>query len=63
MKAQHNIMQPSRKTFKNSAGKWIEKRTKTTIVLCPCGNKYIQTLKDQTRCIRCIYNKIPLKVS
>ena len=58
---QHNIMTPSRKTFKNARGKWIEKRTETVIVLCPCGNKYIQTMKDQTVCIRCTYRTLPAR--
>ena len=56
------LLTPSRKTFQNSLGKWIEKKTRTEILLCSCGVKYIKTRKDQTVCIRCIYRTLPIKL-
>jgi hypothetical protein len=45
----------SRKTFQ-SHGKWIEKATRTEILVCSsCGSKYIKTRPDQVSCIKCIY--------
>ncbi|MDO8594437.1 MAG: hypothetical protein Q7R93_02900 [bacterium] len=58
---QHNIMQPTKKTFQNNVGKWIEKKTLTEILLCVCGNKYIKSRKEQIVCIRCIYRTLPQK--
>ncbi len=54
-------MTPSRKTFQNTVGKWVVKTTRTEILLCICGNKYIKTRKDQAVCIRCIYKTLPVK--
>ena len=54
-------MQPTKKTFQNNLGKWVEKRTKTEILSCVCGSKYIKSRKDQTVCIRCIYRTLPVK--
>ncbi|MFA5841925.1 MAG: hypothetical protein WC835_03140 [Candidatus Paceibacterota bacterium] len=53
-----NFMQngPS-KTFQNK-GKWVERTTKAAVLLCSCGNKYIQTRGDkQTTCVKCMYKK------
>lgn len=64
MKTKHrpnNIMTPSRKTFQNTLGKWVEKKTRTEVLLCSCGAKYIKTRKEQTVCIRCIYRTLPAK--
>ena len=50
-------MQPTRKTFQNTEGRWIERRKKTEILTCEsCGGKYIETRKNQKTCIRCIYS-------
>ena len=47
---------PTKKTFQNNLGKWIEKRTLTEILVCSsCSGKYIKSRKDQATCIRCIY--------
>ncbi len=44
----------ARKTFQ-IGGKWIEKTTKTEILVCfSCSGKYIKTRKAQDVCIRCI---------
>ncbi len=59
---QNSIMTPSKKTFQNPVGKWIEKKTRTEILLCVCGGKYIKTRKEQTVCVRCIYRTLPVKV-
>jgi len=49
-------MQPTKKTFQNEEGRWIERRRKTEILVClSCGGKYIETRKNQKTCIRCIY--------
>ncbi len=53
-------MTPSRKTFQNTVGKWVVKTTRTEILLCTCGNKYIKTRKDQAVCVRCLYD--PVKI-
>ncbi|MSU56197.1 MAG: hypothetical protein EXS51_02730 [Candidatus Taylorbacteria bacterium] len=60
---QHNIMTPSRKTFQNGIGQWVVKKTRTEILLCICGNKYIKTRKNQEVCVRCIYRTLPVKAS
>lgn len=60
---QHNIMTPSRKTFQNGIGQWVVKKTRTEILLCVCGNKYIKTRKNQEVCVRCIYRTLPVKTS
>ena len=60
---QHNIMTPSRKTFQNGIGQWVVKKTRTEILLCVCGNKYIKTRKNQEVCVRCIYRALPVKAS
>ena len=52
-----NPTQLPRKTFQE-AGKWIEKPTKTFILMCACGVKYIKTRKDQTTCIKCFTRRI-----
>lgn len=41
------------KTY-NQDGKWIDKTTKTEILVCECGNKYIKTREAQATCLRCI---------
>ncbi len=49
-------MTPTKRTFQNKAGKWVERSIKTEILLCSsCGTKYIKTRTDQVVCIRCIY--------
>ena len=40
------------KTFQQD-GHWIVKIKKTPILLCECGNKYIKTRMEQTKCLRC----------
>jgi hypothetical protein len=47
---------PAKKTH-SQRGKWVFKPTKSTIVICTCGNKYIVTRKEQTTCIDCIYGR------
>jgi len=42
-------------------GKWIPKKTKSEILLCVCGNKYIKTRPRQVECILCISKKVRLK--
>lgn len=56
-------MTPSRKTFQNGIGQWVVKKTRTEILLCICGNKYIKTRKNQEVCVRCIYRTLPVKAS
>lgn len=41
------------KTFQQD-GHWIEKPNKTAILVCECGNRYLKTRPNQTRCLRCI---------
>ena len=41
------------KTFQEN-GHWIEKKNKTAILVCECGNKYIKTRAAQARCLRCL---------
>ncbi|MEK7115334.1 MAG: hypothetical protein AAB471_00560 [Patescibacteria group bacterium] len=40
------------KTFQKD-GKWTEKPTKTEILVCVCGNKYIKTRDGQISCLKC----------
>ncbi|KHO47099.1 MAG: hypothetical protein QT00_C0003G0021 [archaeon GW2011_AR5] len=43
-----------RKTYQ-IAGKWIEKTTKTEVLVCSaCGGKYLKTRTVQETCVRCI---------
>ena len=35
-------------------GTWVERPRRAEIVMCECGNKYIKTRKNQTRCLRCL---------
>ena len=42
-----------RKTFQQD-GHWIEKPHKTAILVCPCGNRYLKTRRNQERCLRCL---------
>ena len=44
----------SKKHFQKD-GKWISRPSKTEILVCVCGGKYIKTRKDQTLCIKCMY--------
>lgn len=53
---QPNLAIVPKKTFQK-AGKWIEKPTRSIILVCACGAKYIKTRKDQTGCIKCFMNK------
>jgi len=48
-----NIQTVSKKHFQKD-GKWIVKPTKTEILLCKCGNKYIKTREGQKNCVRCL---------
>jgi hypothetical protein len=45
-------MKPSTKTFQ-VAGKWTERKTKTAVTICLCGNKFIKTKETQLVCIWC----------
>ena len=38
----------------NQPGKWVYKPTRSAVLVCSCGNKYISTRKDQTVCVSCI---------
>lgn len=38
-------------------GHWIVKPSKTEILLCACGNKYIKTRPGQGACLRCTYKR------
>ncbi len=40
--------------FQNTKGKWVEKVTKSTVLLCVCGNKYLKTRPQQTTCVPCL---------
>ena len=35
-------------------GKWVYKPTRSTVLVCSCGNKYIATREGQTVCVSCI---------
>lgn len=41
------------KTFQQD-GHWIVKIKKTPILTCECGNKYLKTRPQQSRCLRCM---------
>lgn len=38
----------------NQPGKWVYKPTRSTVLVCSCGNKYISTREGQTVCVSCI---------
>ena len=38
----------------NQPGKWVYKPTRSTVLVCSCGNKYIATREGQTVCVSCI---------
>ncbi|MDD5068582.1 MAG: hypothetical protein PHS53_04525 [Candidatus Pacebacteria bacterium] len=40
--------------YQNMKGKWVEKVTKSTVLLCVCGNKYLKTRPGQTTCVPCL---------
>ncbi len=40
--------------FQNTKGKWVEKVTKSTVLLCVCGNKYLKTRPQQITCVPCL---------
>ncbi|NQV88348.1 MAG: hypothetical protein HQ402_02235 [Parcubacteria group bacterium] len=48
-----NISQISKKHFQKD-GKWISKPSRTEILVCKCGAKYIKTRDKQTTCVGCI---------
>lgn len=33
---------------------WVFKTTKSQIYVCECGNKYLKTRKNQTKCLECM---------
>ncbi len=35
-------------------GVWVEKPRRMPILDCKCGNKYIQTRKNQDMCLKCL---------
>ncbi|MEX0931834.1 MAG: hypothetical protein WDZ88_03740 [Candidatus Paceibacterota bacterium] len=37
-------------------GKYVFKKTKSEILECPCGDKYLKTREGQETCIRCLYH-------
>jgi hypothetical protein len=41
------------KTF-HKDGHWIENPRKNTVLTCTCGNRYLKTRHNQTRCLTCI---------
>jgi len=43
----------SKKHFQEN-GKWVVKPTRTKILECECGNKYIKTRNGQASCLRCL---------
>ncbi len=43
------------KTFQK-AGKWIEKKTRSEVFVCTCGNKYLKTRPKQATCLLCTRN-------
>ncbi|MCE9541877.1 hypothetical protein K8R03_04975 [Candidatus Kaiserbacteria bacterium] len=45
------------KTFQKN-GRWIAKPLNSVALQCACGNKYVKTRKDQTKCLRCIYPRV-----
>jgi len=50
--AKSNIQIASKKHYQID-GKWVTKPTKTEILLCVCGRKYIKTRPKQDACIKC----------
>jgi hypothetical protein len=50
---QHNLGKIT-KTFQQD-GRWIEKKTKTAILICACGTRYIKTRPRQASCLRCMF--------
>ncbi|MCE9644089.1 hypothetical protein K8Q93_02535 [Candidatus Parcubacteria bacterium] len=46
------------KTFQKD-GHWIEKPSRTEILVCTCGSKYIKTRPEQNLCLRCFGGKVP----
>jgi len=38
----------------NQPGKWVYKPTRSAVLVCSCGNKYIATREGQTVCVSCI---------
>lgn len=54
-KNSNNNMQPSKRTFQNTMGKWVEKTTRTEILVCYCNKKYIKTRTGQKSCLPCMY--------
>jgi hypothetical protein len=44
----------SRNTYQ-LAGKWVKKPSRTQVVNCECGNKYIKTRDNQKACLKCVY--------
>jgi hypothetical protein len=52
-KPQHNLGKIT-KTFQKD-GRWIERTTKTVILICVCGNRYIKTRPRQVECLRCMF--------
>ena len=51
---QHNLGKIT-KTFQQD-GRWIEKKTKTAILICVCGTRYIKTRARQVTCLRCMFS-------
>ena len=49
----HSPLREPHKTFQKD-GHWIEKPNKTPILLCDCGNRYLKTRRNQTKCLRCM---------
>jgi hypothetical protein len=38
----------------HKTGKWVEKVTLSTILVCTCGGKYIKTRPHQLMCVKCM---------
>ena len=38
----------------NQPGRWVYKPTRSVVLSCSCGNKYIATRQGQTVCVSCI---------
>jgi hypothetical protein len=53
-KPQHNLGKIT-KTFQQD-GRWVEKTSKTAILICVCGTRYIKTRQRQVSCLRCMFN-------
>lgn len=43
----------SKKNFQSN-GKWVVKPTRTIVLVCSCGGKYIKTREAQINCVRCM---------